>query len=87
MTTALASALVTLVTVLTVIAFAVLIKLWNGDFDTKVKSVNAKAEDNIFTKVAAEEQRKAAQAALETAKVNQRTEEIRLERTRLEKTG
>ena len=59
----------------------------------KVELTN-KAEDNIFTKSAAAEHSKAAeaneraaQAALETAKVNQRTEEARLERARLEKSG
>jgi hypothetical protein len=81
MTPALASALVTLVTVLTIIAFVVLVKLWNGDFDTKAPKVNsseAKAADNIFTKHAAEEHRKAAEA-------NERAEKMRLERTKLEK--
>jgi len=56
--------------------------------------VSTKSEDNIFTKLAAEEYAKSAkanqaaqEAALEAAKVNQQTEQVRLERTRLEKNG
>ncbi len=87
MTTALASALVTLVTVLTILAFAVLFKLWSGDFDSKAKTSIGKAEDNIYTKLASEEQRRAAEANQKAAEANLRAEELRLERVRLEQTG
>ena len=56
--------------------------------------LTSKSEDNIYTQLSAKEDVKtaeanerAAQAALETAKVNQHTEEMRLQRARLEKSG
>lgn len=83
----LVGALVMLVTVCTFLAFTILYKLWNGDFDNKVKTVTAKAEDNIFTKAAAEQQRRAAEANQKAAEATLRAEEVRLERVRLEKTS
>ncbi len=57
-------------------------------------TMTSKSEDNIYTQLSARESVKAAEAnnsaqetALETAKVNQHTEEMRLQRARLEKSG
>lgn len=67
-----------------------------GWFDSKTHKVDVstKSEDNIYTRLAAEEYAKSAkanqaaqEAALEAAKVNQQTEQMRLERARLEKNG
>lgn len=67
-----------------------------GWFDSKTHKVDVstKSEDNIYTKLAAgqyaeaaEAGKKAQEAALQAAKVNLQTEQVRLERTRLEKNG
>lgn len=56
--------------------------------------LTSKSEDNIYTQLSAKENVRAAEAnqkaqetALETAQVNLRTEEARLQRARLEKSG
>jgi len=66
---------------------------WFGSSTQKV-DLTTKSEDNIYTKLAAGEyatsakaNQAAQEAALEAARVNQRTEELRLERVRLEKTS
>lgn len=100
MPTGLESALVVLVYVLITLAGTANLYLLFSIFGLITPSKQAvkvehtgMTQDNSWTKWTAEEQTKtsannlkATEVALETAKVNQRTEELRLERVRLEKT-
>lgn len=71
--------------------FYLITRLMGSDSSTQKVEHTGMTKDNIYTELAAkegtkaaEQKRKAAEAALEAAKVNERTEQARLERAKLE---